>query len=177
MLTNRLNEHHLFCNLQVQEVPQDKFQGHGLFCGPILRVQCSSGATFLDPVTIQLPVSLGNKLVDIPQPSKCHVRILFHSSKRECWQWVDFSDRLENPASYDGKVVKFMVQGFSLYVYREFRLYAVAFLDLIRGGIMDIQRVLFTPFFYISNNKIKKKSKNINSLLLLLFLLLSPHVI
>lgn len=116
-LTNQLNEHHLFCNLQVQEVPQDKFQGHGLFCGPILRVQCSSEATFLEPVTIQLPVSLGNKLVDIPRPSKCHVRILFHSSERECWQWVDFSDRLENPASYDGNVVKFMVQRFSEYVY------------------------------------------------------------
>ncbi|XP_067020029.1 uncharacterized protein [Acropora muricata] len=98
--------------LKVQEVPQDKFQGRGLFSGPILRVLCSSRATFLKPVTIQLPVSLGNKLVDIPQPSNCGVRIFFHSIEGETWQWVEISDRLENCASYDGKVVKFMVQGF-----------------------------------------------------------------
>ena len=117
-LTNQLNEHRLFCNLQVQEVPQDEFQRHDLFCGPILRVLCSSKATFLEPVTIQLPVSLGNKLVNIPQPSDCRVRIFFRSPERETKEWVEISDKLENPASYDGKLVKFKVQRFSGYVYR-----------------------------------------------------------
>ena len=117
-LTNQLNEHRLFCNLQVQEVPQDEFQRHDLFCGPILRVLCSSKATFLEPVTIQLPVSLGNKLVNIPQPSDCRVRILFLSPEGETKEWVEISDKLENPASYDGKLVKFKVQRFSGYVYR-----------------------------------------------------------
>ena len=117
-LTNQLNENRFFCNLQVQEVPQDEFQRHDLFCGPILRVLCSSKATFLEPVTIQLPVSLGNKLVNIPQPSDCRVRIFFLSPERETKEWVEISDELENPASYDGKLVKFKVQHFSGYVYR-----------------------------------------------------------
>ena len=116
-LTNQLNEHRLFCNhLQVQEVPQDEFQGHGLFCGPILRILCSSSATFLEPVTIQLPVSLGNELVNIPQPSDCRVRIFFLSPERKTKEWIEISDKLENPASYDGKLVKFKVQRFSGYV-------------------------------------------------------------
>ena len=118
-LTNQLNEHRLFCNhLQVQEVPQDEFQGHSLFCGPILRILCSSSVTFLEPVTIQLPVSLGNELVNIAQPSDCRVRIFFHSPERETKEWVEISDKLENPASYDGRLVKFKVQRFSGYVYR-----------------------------------------------------------
>ncbi|XP_015768822.1 PREDICTED: uncharacterized protein LOC107347436 [Acropora digitifera] len=103
----------LSLELGVQEVPQDEFQDHGLFCGPILRLLCSSRATFLKPVTIQLPVSLGNKLVNIPQPAECRVRIFFLSSERETKEWVEISDKLENPASYDGKLVKFKVQNFS----------------------------------------------------------------
>ena len=113
-----MNEHALFCNLQVQEVPQDEFQGHSLFAGPILRVLCSSRATFLQPVTIQLPVSLGDKPENIPQPSECRVRIFFLSPERETKEWVEISDKLENSASYDGKLVKFKVQRFSGYVYR-----------------------------------------------------------
>ena len=115
---NQPTEHRFLCNLQVQEVPQDEFQGHGLVSGPILRILCSSRVTLLEPVTIQLPVSLGNKLVNIPQPSECRVRIFFLSSERDTREWVEISDRLENPASYDGKVVQFMVRSFSGYVYR-----------------------------------------------------------
>ena len=59
-------------------------------------------ATFLEPVTIQLPVSLGNKVVNLPQASDCRVRILFLNSERETKEWVEISDKLEIPASYDG---------------------------------------------------------------------------
>ena len=117
-MTNQLNEHHLFRKLQVQEVPQDEFQGHYLFSGPIIHVLCSSKAEFLEPVTVQLPVSLGNKLVNIPQPSECRVRVFHRSAEKEAKEWVEISDKLEIPASYDGKVVKFKVQQFSGYVYR-----------------------------------------------------------
>ena len=106
------------CNPQVQEVPQEEFHGRDLFCGPILRILCPSRDTFLEPVTIQLPVSLGNKLVHLPQPSECRVRIFFLSPEREIKEWVEISDKLENPASYDGKLVKFKVERFSGYVYR-----------------------------------------------------------
>ena len=116
--TIQLNEHRLIFNLQVQEVPQDEFWGHHLFAGPILHVLCSSRATFLEPVTIQLPISLGDNLVNIPQTSKCRVRIFFLSSEREIKEWIEIPDELKKPASYDGKLVKFTVHGFSRYVYR-----------------------------------------------------------
>ena len=111
--TNQLNEHRLIFNLQVQEVPQDEFWSRPMFAGPILHVLCSSRATFLEPVIIQLPVSLGGKLANIPHPSECRVRIFFLSSKGETKEWIEISDNLENPASYDGKLVKFKVQPFS----------------------------------------------------------------
>ena len=84
----------------------------------MLRVLCSSRVKFLEAVTIQLPVSLGNELVNIPQPSDCRVRIFYLSPERGIKEWVEISDELENPASYDGKLVKFKVQRFSRYVYR-----------------------------------------------------------
>ena len=71
----------------------------------------------MKPVTIQLPVFLGSKLVNIPQPAECGVRIFFLSSERGSKEWVEISDKLENPANYDGKLVKFEVQHFSGYVY------------------------------------------------------------
>ena len=108
-----------FCNLQVQEVPQDVFQGRDIFAGPILRVLCSSRATFLEPVTIQLPVSLGGSVLNIPHDTVCRVRVFYLSSERETREWVEISNELENPASFDGRVVKFKVRGFSRYaVYR-----------------------------------------------------------
>ena len=72
----------------------------------------------MKPVTIQLPVSLGNKPVNIPQPFECRVRIFFRSPEKETKEWVEITDELENPASYDGKLVRFKVQRFSGYVYR-----------------------------------------------------------
>ncbi|XP_044176229.1 uncharacterized protein LOC122959173 [Acropora millepora] len=108
-------ETRLSLQLQVQEVPQNEFQGHNLFVGPILHVLCTSRATFLKPVTIKLPVSLGDKLVNIPQPSECRVRVFFLNSEREKKEWIEISDELENPPNYDGKLVTFKVQRFSGY--------------------------------------------------------------
>ena len=102
----------------MQEVPQDEFNDHKLFVGPILRVLCSSGSKFLKPVTIQLPISLRDKVVKIPHPSECRVRVFFLNSRRKTRAWDEISDKLENSSSYDGKLVKFKVRGFSRYVYR-----------------------------------------------------------
>ena len=107
-----------FCNLQVQEVPQNEFQDRNLFVGPIVYVLCTSRATFLKPVTIKLQVSLGDKLVNVSQPSVCRVRIFFLNSEREAKEWIEISDELENPANYDGKLVTFKVRRFSGYVDR-----------------------------------------------------------
>ena len=97
-------------------MPQDEFQGLDLFAGPILHVLCPSRAAFLEPVTIQLPLSLGNKLVNIPDPSVCRVRVFFLSSEQETKEWIEISNELEHPASYDGKFIKFKVRHFSRYV-------------------------------------------------------------
>ena len=96
----------------------------------------------MKPVTIQLPVSLGNKLVNIPQPSECRVGLFFLSTERETKEWVEISDKLENPASYDGKLVKFKVQHFSGYVYgwsQKLKLFTEACAYLITGGNNLIQ--------------------------------------
>ena len=84
-----------------------------MFSGPILRVLCSSRATFLKPVKIQLPYSLGDKPASIPHPSMCRVRIFFLRSKEETKEWLEIFEELENPVRYDGTLVKFKVQGFS----------------------------------------------------------------
>lgn len=99
--------------MQVHEVLQDEFEGRDLFYGPILHVICSLGVKFLEPVTIQLPVSLGSKVVNVQRPSACRVRLFVLNSERETKEWVEFSDKLENPASYNGKVVKFKAPLFS----------------------------------------------------------------
>ena len=103
-------------HLQVQEVPQGEFQDLDLFAGPILRILGSPKAEFLKPVTIQLPVCLREKEMTIPDPSMCRVRIFFLHSETESKEWSEISSDLENPATYDGKVVKFQVRRFSGYV-------------------------------------------------------------
>ncbi|XP_067018298.1 uncharacterized protein [Acropora muricata] len=111
------NETRLPLQLKVQEVPQDVFQGRDIFSGPILRVQCSSRATFLEPVTIHLPVSLGGSVLNIPHDTMRRVRVFFLSSEKETREWMEISDELENPASFDGRVVKFKVRSFSRYTF------------------------------------------------------------
>ncbi|XP_067047117.1 uncharacterized protein [Acropora muricata] len=101
--------------LKVQEVPQDEFLDVDLFAGPILRIFGSPKAEFLKPVTIQLPVCLREKNMTIPNPSMCRVRIFFLRSETESKDWIEISSDLENPATYDGKVVKFQVRRFSGY--------------------------------------------------------------
>ena len=105
-------------HIQVQEVPQDEFQDLHLFAGPILHISDSSKAEFLKPVTVQLPVCLREKTPTIPNPSMWRVRIFYLRSKTESKEWIEISSELDNPATYDGKVVKFQVRRFSGYVER-----------------------------------------------------------
>ena len=105
-------------HIQVQEVPQDEFQDLYLFAGPILHISDSSKAEFLKPVTVQLPVCLREKTPTIPNPSMWRVRIFYLRSETESKEWIEISSELDNPATYDGKVVKFQVRRFSGYVER-----------------------------------------------------------
>ncbi|XP_044165094.1 uncharacterized protein LOC114951148, partial [Acropora millepora] len=101
----------------VQEVPQNKFQGHNLFAGPILHILCCSRGPFLTPVVIQLPNSLGGSVEKFSDPSVCRVRVFFRCSEGETEEWIEISDELESPAVYDGKLVKFKVQHFSEFMF------------------------------------------------------------
>ena len=83
--------------------------------GPILRISCSEVVRFLKPVTIQLPVSLGDEQLDIPDVSKCHVRVLFLRSEEDRKEWVEITEDVKNSTKFDGKTVTFKVQRFSGY--------------------------------------------------------------
>ncbi|XP_015775027.1 PREDICTED: uncharacterized protein LOC107353218 [Acropora digitifera] len=151
--------------LKVQEVPQDEFENVDLFAGPILRILGSPKAEFLKPVTIQLPVCLREKTPTIPNPSMCRVRIFFLRSETESKEWIEISSELENPATYDGKVVKFQVRRFSGYT---------CFLDWCRddlrtktGDIIEYLRSIVGPqpllanFFAYFNPTKRRNDQNI----------------
>ena len=57
-------------------------------------------------------------MVKVLHPSVCRVRVFFLCSERETKEWIEISDKLENPAIYDGKLVKFKVRHFCGCVYR-----------------------------------------------------------
>ena len=99
----------------MQEVPREEFKGKEVLVGPILRISCREVIEFLKPVTIQLPVSLGNDQLDTPDVSKCRVRVLFLRSEDKQKEWVEITEDVKNSTSFDGKTVRFQVQRFSKY--------------------------------------------------------------
>ena len=99
----------------MHEVPREKFKGQEVVVGPILRISCSEVVEFSKPVTIQLPVSLGDEQLDIPDVSKCRVRVLFLRSADEQKEWVEITEDVKSSTRFDGKTVRFQVQRFSGY--------------------------------------------------------------
>ncbi|CAH3015355.1 unnamed protein product, partial [Porites evermanni] len=100
--------------LKVQEVPNEEFGEEGVFLGPIVRIKCSEVVQFFRPVTIQLPVSLRDQQDFKPDPTKCHVRVLFLNCEEEKREWTELTD-LVKPAQFDGSFVRIQVQRFSGY--------------------------------------------------------------
>ena len=98
--------------VQVQEVPNKEFEEEGVFLGPILRIKCFEVVQFLRPVTIQLPVSLRDQEDFNPDPTKCHVRVLFLNCEEEKREWIELTDLVE-PTQFDVKLVRIQVQRFS----------------------------------------------------------------
>ena len=98
--------------VQVQEVPNKEFEEEGVFLGPILRIECFEVVQFLRPVTIQLPVSLRDQEDFNPDPTKCHVRVLFLNCEEEKKEWIELTDLVE-PTQFDAKLVRIQVQRFS----------------------------------------------------------------
>ena len=96
--------------VQVQEVPNEEFEEEGVFLGPILRIKCV--VQFFRSVTIQLPVFLRHQQDFNPDPTKCHVRVLFLNCEEEKREWTELTD-LVKPAQFDGSFVRIQVQRFS----------------------------------------------------------------
>ena len=99
--------------VQVQEVPNDELQEGGLFLGPILRIKCFETVQFSRSVTIQLPISLREQQVLLPDPTTCRVRVLFLKSDDQEKEWIEVTDDLVEPASFDGKFIRIQVERFS----------------------------------------------------------------
>ena len=55
-------------------------------------------------------------MVKLSDPSVCCIGVFYLCSEQETKEWIEISDELENPAIYDGKLVKFKVRHFSRYV-------------------------------------------------------------
>ena len=102
-----------FRTIQVQEVPSDEFQEGGVFLGPLLRINCFETVQFSKSVAIQLPISLREQQVLLPDPTTCRVRVLFLKSDDKQKEWIEITDDLGKPASFDGKFVRFQVGRFS----------------------------------------------------------------
>lgn len=97
----------------MQEVPSDEFQEAGVFLGPILRSNCFEAVQFSRSATIQLPISLREQQVLLPDLTTCRVRVLFLKSDDQEKEWIEVTDDLRKPASFDGKFVRFQVERFS----------------------------------------------------------------
>ena len=100
----------------MQEVQNEEFEGHHVFIGPILRIICSQRVPFLKPVTIQLPISLRHKQLEISDICECRVRVLLQGSAGDHGDWIEITSDLRNPASFDGTFVRFQVDHFGKYV-------------------------------------------------------------
>ena len=99
----------------MQEVQNEEFEGQDVFIGPMLRIICSQRFDFLKPVTIQLPISLRHEQPEISDISACRVRVLFQRSADDHGDWIEITSDLRNPASFDGKFVRFQVEHFCKY--------------------------------------------------------------
>ena len=100
----------------MQEVSGEEFQGEDILVGPIFRIVCNESVEFLKPVTIQLPVSLVGDRPDVADQSTCRVRVLFLRSDGEQREWIEITNDLASPPSFDGGIVRFQVQQLSGYV-------------------------------------------------------------
>ncbi|XP_068705818.1 uncharacterized protein [Montipora foliosa] len=107
------NKTKLPLQLKLQEVCQKLFKKKKILPGPILRIS-PRAVDFLKPVTIQLPLSLGERYRrrDI-EMSKFRVRVLSKESSFEEQEWIEITDKLETPPRFDGDIITFEVRHFS----------------------------------------------------------------
>ncbi|XP_068705853.1 uncharacterized protein [Montipora capricornis] len=101
--------------VKLQEVSQKLFKKKEILPGPILRITSPKAVEFLKPVTIQLPLRLGERCRrrDIDM-SIVRVRVLLKESSPEEQEWIEITDKLETPPRFDGDIITFEVTHFSV---------------------------------------------------------------
>ena len=79
-----------------------------------MRITRPKAVEFLKPVTIQIPLSLGERYrrgdIDL---SIFRVRVLFKESSLEEQGWKEITDKLGAPPRFDGNIITFEVTHFS----------------------------------------------------------------
>ncbi|XP_068705821.1 uncharacterized protein [Montipora foliosa] len=100
--------------VKLQEVSQKLFKNKQILPGPIMRITTPRAVEFLKPVTIQIPLSLGERYrrrdIDL---SIVRVRVLFKESNLEEQEWKEITDKLGAPPRFDGNIITFEVTHFS----------------------------------------------------------------
>ncbi|XP_015778642.1 PREDICTED: uncharacterized protein LOC107356554 [Acropora digitifera] len=93
---------------KLQEVSQRPFRQGQILPGPILRITSSKSVNFLQPVAVQLPLSLSEPHRKVIAMSVVRVRILSSPENRG---WIEITEKLGT--RFDGNVISFSVSQFS----------------------------------------------------------------
>ena len=97
----------------MQEFPSSELRGDGVLVGPVLDISSSQKIACVEPVTINIPLTLREGKRELAQLFSGHLRILHSDSGYESHTWEDISEQLEQPAVIADGIVTFRVKHFS----------------------------------------------------------------
>ena len=97
----------------MQEFPSGELKGDGVLVGPVLEISSSQEIACVEPVTINIPLTLREGKRELTQLFPGHVRILHSDSGDESQTWEDITEQLEEPAVIVDGIVAFKVKHFS----------------------------------------------------------------
>ena len=94
----------------MQEFPSSELKGDGVLVGPVLDISASQKIACVEPVTINIPLTLREGKRELAQLFRGHVRILHSDSGDESYAWKDITEKLEEPAVIADGIVTFKVK-------------------------------------------------------------------
>lgn len=97
----------------MQEYPNSELKGEGVLVGPILDISTPQKIACVEPVTINIPLTLREGKRELAQLFPGRVRILHSESGDESHSWEDITEQLEEPAVIADGIVTFKVKHFS----------------------------------------------------------------
>ena len=94
---------------QVQEIPAEDLKKSECHACPALHLHSSKDVTFLKPVIISIPATLGG--TQTRQFPPCRIKVFFRGSGGGIWE--DVTERLDGPPKLKNGIVQFQVRHFS----------------------------------------------------------------